>query len=57
MNIIYNEDRYIEYEVDGEVWGYVGGEIDVQPAPSQPMPVFLSQDREKFPYAYEAWES
>jgi hypothetical protein len=57
MNIIYNEENYIEFEVDGEVWGYVLHDIDVRPVASEPMPVFLTQDSETFPYAYWAWDS
>lgn len=55
MNIIYNYDNYVEYEVDGEVWGYVCDNIDVFPADEQPMPVFLLQDKIAYPYAYWAW--
>jgi len=57
MYIIYNEENYIEFEVDGVVWGYVNDDLDVRPVASEPMPVFLTQDHEKFPYAYWAWDS
>jgi hypothetical protein len=55
MNIIYNEDQYVEYEVDGMVWGYVCEDVDIRPSSDAPMSVFLLQDRERIPYAYWAW--